>query len=163
MLLWMPPSSPPAAGTTHPDDIGEKGDKIRRRAAQVRARNVLMVVGLFLLAFFATFSQVQYTSKRKHENDEPGGSLRIANDKAVKAVQTDVQEDVPLVAEEAEAVEQREAAVENEESADDFFVPHAHLPENSIYRLQMEDVTGNSIDLGQFSGMVSLVVNTACH
>jgi hypothetical protein len=160
MLLWMPPSSPPAAGTTHPDDIGEKGDKIRRRAAQARARNVLMVVGLFLLAFFATFSQVQYTSKRKHENDEPGGSLRIAND---KAVETDVQENVPQAIEKAEVIEQREAAVENEESADDFFLPHAHLPENSIYRLQMEDVTGNSIDLGQFSGMVSLVVNTACH
>jgi hypothetical protein len=162
MLLWMPPTSPAAAGTTHPDDIGEKGDKIRRRAAQARARNVLMVVGLFLLAFFATFSQVQYTSKRKHENDEPGGSLRVAI--ATKAViNSDVKENVPQATKEENPVEQREAADENEESADDFFVPHAHLPENSIYRLQMADVTGNSIGLGQFSGMVSLVVNTACH
>ena len=48
-------------------------------------------------------------------------------------------------------------------AVDDFFVPHAHLPENSIYRLKMTDVTGNEIDLSQFSGMVSLVVNTACH
>ena len=48
------------------------------------------------------------------------------------------------------------------EAVDDFFVPHAHLPENSIYRLTMTDVTGNDVDLSQFSGMVSLVVNTAC-
>jgi len=46
---------------------------------------------------------------------------------------------------------------------DDFFQPHAHLPENSIYRLTLTDVTGNQVDMSQFAGMVSLVVNTACH
>ena len=38
---------------------------------------------------------------------------------------------------------------------------HTLLPPDSIYHLQAKDCDGNSIDLEQFAGSVSLVVNVA--
>jgi hypothetical protein len=36
------------------------------------------------------------------------------------------------------------------------------LPSNSIYRLAVPDADGRDVDLSQFAGRVTLVVNTAC-
>jgi hypothetical protein len=36
------------------------------------------------------------------------------------------------------------------------------LPSNSIYRLAVPDAAGRDVDLSQFAGRVTLVVNTAC-
>ena len=179
MLLWIPRPGSPAHhhGGSHylhhhnnaanNIDDNEKGDKLRRRAAQARTRNILMAVGLFLLAFFATVSQVQYTQKR-HGVQQP--SLRtpgVPRDQVVVQDSTisDQQKHSQKAVQAAVEPKEKEAPQEEgePEAADDFFLPHAHLPENSIYRLSLTDVTGNSIDLSQFSGMVSLVVNTACH
>lgn len=38
----------------------------------------------------------------------------------------------------------------------------SELPQNSIYRVSVKGAEGDLVDLDQFSGMVSLVVNTAC-
>eukprot|EP00977_Amphora_coffeiformis_P022140 scaffold10526_cov139-Amphora_coffeaeformis.AAC.3 len=155
MLLWIPPS--PSAQTHGHLDDNEKGDKLRRRAAQARFRNVLMVLGLFMLAFFATVSQVQYTQQRRAQPSLriPGGRDRPHSDDLTP-------EQVAKLA--AKAKDEEETDEEQQPLVvDDFFQPHAHLPENSIYRLTLTDVTGNQVDMSQFAGMVSLVVNTACH
>ena len=119
-----------------------------------------MVIGLFLLAFFATVSQVQYTQKR-HSRPSLLRRIPAAQDEAA-AAQGELTPEQEGAAMAGQAVPAKEKEEEEEESVDDFFVPHAHLPENSIYRLTMTDVTGNAVDFSQFSGMVSLVVNTAC-
>ena len=150
MLLWIPPCADTAAAATMDDN--EKGDKLRRRAAEARVRNILMAAGLFILAFFATISQVQYTQKR-----HPQQLLRQAT---TTAEEMTPEQEAKLA---AKAAQPEVKVAEEAVSVDDFFVSHAHLPENSIYRLSLTDVTGNSVDLSQFSGMVSLVVNTACH
>lgn len=173
MLLWIPsPSGAPSHqhghhhsnnnNNSHFDD-NEKGDKLRRRAAEARFRNILMAVGLFILAFFATVSQVQYTQKRHHQP-----SLRIPGGNPNDPVEelTPEQQHQQQQAKKAELSNEGKLKENNDlskDQPDDFFVPHSHLPENSIYRLTMTDVTGNKIDLSQFAGMVSLVVNTACH
>ena len=36
------------------------------------------------------------------------------------------------------------------------------LPETSIYRLQLPDINGKTLDFSQFIGQVTMVVNTAC-
>lgn len=113
-----------------------------------------MVLGLFVLAFFATVSQVQYTKKRRHPP-----SLRTQLSQASPGKEGPLGQQ----GKEYSSQEKKETAEVKPDEADDFFVPHAHLPENSIYRLTMPDVTGNTLDLSQFTGMVSLVVNTACH
>lgn len=180
MLLWIPPSARLGGGSTTPShhhhDDNEKGDKLRRRAAEARLRNILMAVGLFLLAFFATVSQVQYTQKRHHQPPSlrsisgkvKSGEIERPSQQQREVKGADALKDAGLTVEqeyEKEQQQQRHGEKGDEEplSVDDFFVPHAHLPENSIYRLTMTDVTENPVDLGQFSGMVSLVVNTACH
>ena len=135
-----------------------------------------MAVGLFLLAFFATVSQVQYTQKRHHQPPSlrsisgkvKSGEIERPSQQQREVKGADALKDAGLTVEqeyEKEQQQQRHGEKGDEEplSVDDFFVPHAHLPENSIYRLTMTDVTENPVDLGQFSGMVSLVVNTACH
>jgi hypothetical protein len=171
MLLWMPPTAN-GVGTTpthtnhnHVDD-NEKGDKLRRRAAQARARNTLMVLGLFLLGVFATISQVEYT-KRRHTQP----SLRSPSQKMIPHLTPSEEYELEQGVKRSVKVNHHEKKLDNENTEkenlpvviDDFFVPHAHLPENSIYRLtDMTDVTGNSVDLSQFTGLVSLVVNTAC-
>ena len=157
MLLWIP-TSPSAQTHGHLDD-NEKGDKLRKRAAQARFRNILMVIGLFMLAFFATVSQVQYTQQRRAQP-----SLRIpgGRDRSEDLTPEQVAERAASAAKAKEDMNEEEID-EEPLTVDDFFEPNAHLPENSIYRLKLPDVTGNQVDMSQFAGMVSLVVNTACH
>lgn len=172
MLLWIPSPAGAAAAHHHNnhhhlDD--EKGDKLRRRAAEARYRNILMVAGLFILAFFATVSQVQYTQKR-HQLPAlriPGGGGGDPNEPVLLEETSPDQQQAKEAADRMRKVPREEKEEESSAAAaeqpDDFFVPHSHLPEDSIYRLTMTDVTGNKVDLSQFVGMVSLVVNTACH
>lgn len=179
MLLWIPRPCDAPSHHHHPHhhhhhhyhhDDNEKGDKLRRRAAQARLRNILMAVGLFILAFFATVSQVQYTQKRHSTLRIPGGAGLAPPDQEENEMAPEQEVQAMAAAQQQQPKEKKaptkkgeEEEQQAEESLDDFFVPHAHLPENSIYRLTMTDVTGNQVDLSQFSGMVSLVVNTACH
>jgi len=48
------------------------------------------------------------------------------------------------------------------EEAPDVMSAIEFLPPHSIYKLQMEDIGGNLVDLSKFHGMVTLVVNVAC-
>lgn len=158
MLLWIPPY--PSAAQTHHGvlDDNEKGDKLRRRAAQARCRNILMVIGFFILAFFATVSQVQYTQQR---HAQPG--LRTSDGRERPSSEDLTPEEEAKLAAKAKNTDEETDEEKPVSVDDDFFAPHADLPEDSIYRLTLTDVTGNQVDMSQFAGMVSLVVNTACH
>jgi len=114
-----------------------------------------------MLAFFATVSQVQYTQERRAQP-----SLRIPGGKDRPHSEDLTPEQMAELGAKSKDLDDKEESDEEHQRppiVDDFFEPHPHLPQNSIYRLTIPDVTGNRVDMSQFAGMVSLVVNTACH
>ena len=132
MLLWISPSS------DKDDDDDEKSGKLRRRKVARRRQTALIVVGCLLVLGF----QVVFEMEHRQRPKQVRGSSKQQLHRQEEAV-----------------LDQPNAAV------DDLFageVAAVTLPEQSIYRLSYPDINGEMISFSRFSGMLSLVVNTAC-
>jgi len=116
-------------------DEDEKGEKLRRRARK-RVKNFLLFLGILFILCALSIAQINYTRERSN-------SATMVRSRNVKKH-------------------------EHFERNDDFFGQQPQqgyqqeLPENSIYRLSFEDPFGETVNLDRFSGMVTLIVNTAC-
>jgi hypothetical protein len=171
MFMWMPPPNSP--GLTHNDE-GEKGDKLRRRARARRLQNAFVCMGILCITFVATVTQFKHkrlSSKHegdgRHEETALGVRFRQRRQRGTAAGQQQdvpLHEDVPHKNPHGHGRVVEAAGPDKSKQQDDFFDPEAHsqLPENSIYRLSMENLLGETESLARFAGMVTLVVNTAC-
>jgi hypothetical protein len=157
MLLWIEPR------LTGLDDDYEKGAKLRRQAARRRLlQSILSLIGCLCVVCCQIVYEFTYREDhvKKEQQQQQSKKSNIRKKKAwskKKDISVIHKKEVvpsikPLSMEE----------LEKEESLDDFFDTGLHLPDDSIYRLVMEDIHGEVISLSQFAGMVTLVVNTAC-
>lgn len=156
---------PPTPGHTHNDE-GEKGDKLRRRARARRLQNAFVCMGILCITFVATVAQFKHNKRLSSEDDEDETKgLRFRRQRAMAAGHLPLHESPPAHMVKAQHKNRHvveEAVPANKQ--DDFFDPdeHARLPENSIYRLSVDNLLGEKESLARFAGMVTLVVNTAC-
>jgi hypothetical protein len=112
---------------------GEKGSKIKKQQ-ESRTRNALVFLGIMSLFFVAAMVKLRHNPSVSKSHHKLG-SLR-----SNKIPQKEV---VAL-----EEVTRGQKAV--------------FIPPNSIYSLDVSNLTGNMVSLNKFHGMVTLIVNVAC-
>jgi hypothetical protein len=175
MLLWIESKSSHAY-LDHNDEH-EKGAKLRRAAARRRlVRSILSIFGCICVVL----CQILYERTYRHDQEVIKERTLQKQEKDSKKLRTRlVQETISQIQQQKNhrSSRRQHEQLSKKTKADSLKSLHAHdietstddllnvgidLPQNSIYRLTVKDLHGETVRLSQFAGLVSVVVNTAC-
>lgn len=153
MLLWAP-SSPPGSF-----DEDEKAAK-QHREKVARFRKFLVVLAGLSIVVIITLAAIE-PNQRQNVRRKVTSTVRrhmTARGRHQQQLEQNLETSTEVQAQ--EVTYDREEV--REKQADQPVEGTLELPRESIYRLAVPGAKGETVSLESFSGMVTLVVNTAC-
>jgi len=126
---------------------------------------VLACFGSIMLVFFVVLFQVRtdsVTNGQKKKASVRSAGQAASGDRNVRIQHPQPRREREERDKEDGAVASGDQSKKKRQHRDRHVVPRVTLPQDSIYRLTVEDHMGDPFSLERLSGYVTLVVNTAC-